>query len=391
MAGERDVAFRERFPESVFTDRPLPGGQTAPPRMYYVCTTLGAQEWLNRHHVLVSAGVAWRNPGGDSFDIYVPEEPATLLIDSGGFQAAAYFGDEYPYTPRELFEWAEDVGADYVAGMDWLCNPAEDLASKKQSLDADDIAPIPDRIEWSIEQQIKQYRVYKNGDWSFELMPSVQGHEPEDYQYCARRLKEAGVARPYMGLGSIKGEKKEKVREILSACHEELPHTAFHLFGATRFIWKDPSFWGDFISGDTHAWALKTPEGNWTSDRADKRDAFYYYKAKTEYTIEDIYDDLTLPENPEEYSPFELLVKYGDGAKRCACGTAIPTYGADFEPGCRNCERTQLNRQLKHIDDLDRAVHPVETHLQDEPVASEGAEMGDSNRPATRPTSADSD
>ena len=375
MAGESEVAFRERFPESVFTDRPLPGGQTAPPRMYYVCTTLGAQEWLNRHHVLVSAGVAWRNPNSEEgFDIYVPEEPATLLIDSGGFQAAAYFGDDYPYTARELFDWAEEVGADYVAGMDWLCSPAEDLASKKGSLDADDIAPIPDRIEWSIEQQIKQDRVYKDGDWSFELMPSVQGHEPEDYQYCARRLKEAGVARPYMGLGSIKGQKKDKVREILSACREELPHTAFHLFGATRFIWKDPDFWGDFISGDTHAWAMKTPDGEWTSDRADKRDAFYYYKAKTEYTIADIHDGLTLPENPEDYSPFELLVKYGDGARRCFCGTAIPTYGTDFEPGCRNCEQTHLNRQIKHIEAIDHSTPPAERYAQD--VAGVAADFG---------------
>lgn len=358
----------EGFPELSYTHRGSPPRrtETPPPRMYYVLSTLGPQEWLERHHVMVSAGTAWRNPG-DGFSIATPDNPASLFIDSGGYQAAVHFRDAYPYSPRRLFEWAESVGADYVAGMDWACEEGEELTSAPQvTVDPSEIASVPTRIERSIDYQIEQARVYEAGDWSFDFVPVVQGLRPSDYRYCARRLKEAGVARQYMGIGTVcKRKQLDAVDRILEVCNEELPHTAFHLFGATRNVWKRPRFWGRFASGDTHAWARNTPEGNWPKDKADKRRAFHHYRGKMVDTIGEIADQPDPAHRGEQLSLFELLVKFGDGAKECHCGTKIPTYGVDFEPGCRNCQNTRLTRQTQHIEQLDNVPTPAEVRAND--------------------------
>jgi len=166
---------------------PLPSEQVEPPAMFYTCTTRGPQEWLHGERVCISAGNAWRAEY-DRFDHFVPDA-AELYIDCGGFQAVKKFGGEYPYTVEDLFAWAEEVGADYVAGMDWMCASASVVAEHADDLSADEIAPVPDRIEQTIDRQIEQYAVYQDGDYSFELVPTLQGYEPADYRYCAERLR----------------------------------------------------------------------------------------------------------------------------------------------------------------------------------------------------------
>lgn len=367
MTTEYPLFETEEYPERLYTERGSPprATKTPPPRMYYVCTTLGPQEWLDDYHVMVSAGLAWRNPSRpqDQFKVHVPEA-ATLFIDSGGYQAAVHFRDEYPYSPRQLFEWAEKQGADYVAGMDWACEESEELTSHPSvDVEPENIASIPTRIERCIEDQIEQARVYEEGNWSFDFVPVVQGYSVEDYRYCARRLREEGVACRYMGIGTVcKRAKVDDIRDVLGACREELPHTAFHLFGATRNVWKDDRLWGDFVSADTHAWARNTPEGNWPKDKDDKRRSFYHYREKMADTIVEIDNTQSRDGEDDILTAFELLCKYGDGKKECICGTVVPMYGDDFEPGCRNCENTHLTRQIQLTEDLDQISPPKSRH-----------------------------
>jgi hypothetical protein len=71
------------------------------------------------------------------FSLRSPAEPASLVVDSGGFQAATRWNGSkacerglhgrYPYSPTELHDWAEEIGADVVAGMDVACETAIDL------------------------------------------------------------------------------------------------------------------------------------------------------------------------------------------------------------------------------------------------------------------------
>lgn len=336
--------------------------QIHPPRMYYVVTTTGPQEWLAGHHVLASAGVAWRNPG-NGFNIWTPDDRESLFIDSGGFQATVHYGGEYPYSPTDLFEWAEQVGADYVAGMDWACEEAEVLAEIYDHLDESDVQDIPTRIDRTIEKQVEQANVYESGDWPFEFVPVVQGLTTDDYRYCARRLREENVASDYMAIGSVcKRDSVDQIRTVLKACQDELPHTRFHLFGATRHVWKDPRFWGQFASGDTHAWAKNTPEGDFTQDKADKRRAFDHFSDDIEDTVERIREQDPMPSAQSSRNQMAELIYHGAGAVECVCGTEIPAYGDDFTPGCRHCERKVVNRWDRNMALVDGATHPSERH-----------------------------
>lgn len=60
------------------------------PEMYYSYGQLGdTDNVMDGERVLVSAGVAWRNPSStdDEFTLHVPDAEM-LMVDSGGFQAA---------------------------------------------------------------------------------------------------------------------------------------------------------------------------------------------------------------------------------------------------------------------------------------------------------------
>jgi hypothetical protein len=330
------------------------GERVDPPRMFYVVTTTGPQEWLEGEHILTSAGGAWNNPG-TGFKMWIPDETESLFVDSGGFQSTVHWGGEFPYSATDLFEWAEEIGADYVAGMDLACERAEDLANIYDDLEADEIDTISERVEKTIDNQLLQNRVYREGDWSFEFVPVVQGYQPSDYRYCARRLRNANVANDYMAIGSVcKRDSIDDIWKVLRAMKDELPHTEWHLFGATRNVWKATQFWGQFASGDTHAWAKNKPGGGFTQNKEDKRRAFHAFKADMEETVDKIRATDPISADNSSRNHLAELIFAGGGAVECVCGTEIPAYGTDFEPSCRHCERKKVNR-------WDQQQHLVET------------------------------
>lgn len=231
-----------------------------PPRMHYVWGELGPFEDLHGKPHLTSAGVAWENPG-DGFTAWVPDSDP-LMVDSGGFQAATKWPDcQYPYSPTELFDWAEEIGADIVAGMDVACETRSIL----QELDTCQIdpGPIEERLAKSLEYQIEQDRIYREGRaegrWSFDFMPVVQGYTLDQYRWFARQLRRHDVWTPeadrLTGIGSVcKRDDVDRIREVAQTVRAELPDGRFHLFGATIHVWKDRRLWGLFESSDTAAW-----------------------------------------------------------------------------------------------------------------------------------------
>lgn len=332
------------------------GKSLSPPSMYYVATTLGHQPWLDGEDILVSAGTAFKNPGKsgaeEGFDIRIPEHDR-LFIDSGGFQATTHFGSEYPYSAADLFVWAEDVDADYVAGMDFACEKADILAETVEAADADAIPSIDERIERTITKQIEQYDLYtelagREGGWSFDFVPVIQGHTPEEYRYCAERLKAAGLATEYMAIGSTcKRDSPDQILDVLDACRDTLPATEFHLFGATRRIWKDQRFWGAFASADTHAWAASHPDGGWPANKQEKREAFAAFDADIRGAIERITNQSTIGSAVHERDERAARLPGNLYGGECSfCETPIPAYGVGFEPGCTACERIERNRTI---------------------------------------------
>lgn len=326
--------------------------------MYYVSTRLGTQPWFEGEgkDILVSAGTAWKNPGKngaeEGFDIDIPEHER-LFVDSGGFQATVHFDSEYPYSPAELFTWAEDINANYCAGMDFACERADVLAEGVDAADADTIPSIEKRIELTIEAQIVQYELYselagREGGWSFEFVPVIQGNTTDEYRYCAQRLKAAGLAKEYAAIGSTcKRDSPDEILDVLDACRDVLPGTRFHLFGATRLIWRDTRFHGAFASADTHAWAVSHPKGGWPANKEEVGEAYVAFEKDISATIDRIRNQSTISSTAEDR---ELRANRLPGElydRECSfCGTAIPLYGIDFSPECTACEQIKRERMI---------------------------------------------
>lgn len=359
----------------------------SPPDMFYVATVLGSQPWLAGQNILISAGTAWKNPGrngaGEDFDINIPEH-RQLMVDSGGFQATAHFGARYPYDDTDLFVWAEDVGADYVAGMDFTCEEASVLESEVEAANADEIPSVDDRIERTIDKQVEQYTLYTElrdheEGWSFEFIPVVQGRSVAQYRYCAERLKAAGLASEYMAIGSVcKRSDTDEIFEVLKACRDVLPATEFHLFGATRRIWKDPRAFGTFRSADTHAWGVSHPSDGWPEDNQEKAEAFAFFDADIQRVRESMDEQTTIGGQADEQRERASRLPGNDMAGTCTfCGSTIPTYGISFSPDCTACQRVKRRRTTYIQSRVEREVASTASTKRGEASGQTQNSLGD--------------
>lgn len=255
--------------------------------MHYCLDTVGGYDGMfDGENVLVSAGLAYRNPGREMFSIHVPDDPAHLMIDSGGFQAAtrwngALAGERglhghYPYSPAELHAWGDEIGADVVAGMDVACEDAVELFD----YDAGHIWPgdYRDRIHDSLDYQLRQRRVYEAGSYEHDFMPVIQGKEPHEYERFIEFMAAEGLDRyDRIALGTVcKRSDLDEIHEVVMIVRDYYPDKWLHLFGATLNVYKDERFDGLFDSSDTAAW-------NWGAEsKAHKKELFADYRGKVD-------------------------------------------------------------------------------------------------------------
>lgn len=240
---------------------------------------------FNGENVLASAGVAYRNPGSNKFSLHIPENPASLMIDSGGFQAAtrwngAQAGEKglpgrYPYSVQELHRWAESIGADIVAGRDVACERAVELFD----FNAGHVWPghYKERLHDSLKNQIRQQRIYEANHYSHDLCPVVQGLQPEEYEHFIQEMDRAGLLEyDRLAVGTVcKRSDLDEILSVLLAIHQYISSSKWvHLFGATLNVRKDPRFDGLYDSTDTAAW-------NYGADsKQHKKKLFAGYKKK---------------------------------------------------------------------------------------------------------------
>jgi len=259
----------------------------AEPRMYYALDAIGGYDGMfNRENVLASAGVAYRNPSSEMFGIHIPKNPAHLMIDSGGFQAAtrwngALAGERglpgrFPYSPRELHDWAEKIRADVVAGMDVACELATNLFDMEKGY----IWPesYRKRILESRDNQMRQRRVYESQGYSHDFMPVIQGREKGEYEEFIQWMAAEGFDQyDRIAVGTVcKRSDLDEILNIVLLVREYFPKKWIHLFGATLEIYKDRRFDGLYSSSDTAAW-------NWGGEsKAHKKELFAEYQQKVE-------------------------------------------------------------------------------------------------------------
>jgi len=243
------------------------------PKMFYVWDELGEFEPMNGEKVMISAGSAWNNPG-EGFTAWIPDFDE-LFVDSGGFQVANNWG-EYPFSPREYMDWAESIGADYVAGMDLAC---------ERGLGEMDVS---ERMERTIQNQIEQMEAFEEGNYDFELVPVVQGStEINQYLESVDRLKDHSLIGNYMGIGSLCMRKSvNEIYDIVKSVKKKID-SKLHLFGVKISVLKDRRFWGLYHSSDTAAWRFMPKHSGgkdriFVKDKEDKIFAFNRYREKVE-------------------------------------------------------------------------------------------------------------
>ena len=234
------------------------------PTTYYCQDTIGSYDGMfDGENVLVSAGLAWNNPG-DGFTLNVPDAKS-LFVDSGGFQATTGWNLRYPYNPANYFAWAESVGADYVALPDFACEPSLHYS------------PVRERVLRTAGLHVRAMQEYEEYGYSFTPVPVLQGYEPAHYEECARLYADYGLATDYMAIGTVcKRKGTDSIAEVLSVLEQHYPGAEWHLFGATINVYKDDRLSGRFRSTDTAAW-------NWGADSKEhKKELFADYKKRVE-------------------------------------------------------------------------------------------------------------
>jgi hypothetical protein len=233
--------------------------------MHYCIDTTGTYDGMfDGVNILLSAGLAWNNSGA-GFNLHVPDDPNRVIVDSGGFQATTTWDCDYPYTVREMFEWAAEVGADEVALPDYACEPALHATSPAE------------RVTRTIRKHKRAHEVYRAESWPFEVLPVLQGWGPEEYRRCARQFECHGLVQQRMAVGTVcKRDDPGKIGTVLDACEGVLGPKAWHLFGLTLDGWKDTRLWGRFATSDTAAWNY------WADSKAHKKELFAAYREKVD-------------------------------------------------------------------------------------------------------------
>lgn len=177
---------------------------------------------------------------------------------------------------KDLHGWAEKNDADVVAGMDVACESTEQL----MKMSDDYLIPgnYKHRMLESLDNQVKQERVWENGDYSHEFMPVIQGNKVEDYDNFIQLMQDEGLdSHDKIALGTVcKRSDKDEILEVVKLVRDYYPDKYLHLFGATLNIWKDERFWGMFDSSDTAAWTWGA------SGKEHMKELFFEYRKKVE-------------------------------------------------------------------------------------------------------------
>jgi hypothetical protein len=232
---------------------------------------------LRQFRILVSAASLWQKTNGKR--LWTPSfirelGPADSIMDSGGFTALSGWS-RYPWSLPEYLAAAGELKLHWIAARDWPCEPWGKIR-----------ATVPERIERTVEAdgEIVDAELPQGS----EPLPVIQGWTVEDYVSCIDRLKDAGIVRPKMAVGSCCARKS--VREVLPiarAIRRELPGVALHYFGMKVLALREPGFKELADSIDTGAWQRWVP----TNERHDaygnlrlqarseeRMDRFYRYR-----------------------------------------------------------------------------------------------------------------
>jgi len=176
--------------------------------------------------------------------------PNLVFVDSGAFQLFGKYKD-YPFTPQQYINFISKVKPNYYASMDYPC---EQFVRQKIGV------TVKQAVDKTIENLTKliDTQVEKS-----TLVPVIQGWEPSDYVYCIDRLKEQGMLKEYMGIGTLcRRGKTPEILKIIKVVKNELPAwVKLHGFGVKISILKHPMSYKLLTSCDSASWVSLVAHG----------------------------------------------------------------------------------------------------------------------------------
>lgn len=204
--------------------------------------------WLGRAEVGVPLMVSHRTLHGRAT---LPRAVAPWVLDSGAFSEVRACGpDAFADGPEPYAEavhrYAEEVGRlVWFAGQDWMCESFM-LARTGLSLD--------DHLHRTVDGHCALEPLVSDVD--ADLVPTIQGDQPVDYERCIRFYEEAGVdlrSYPVVGMGSVC--RRQSTNGIAGLVHDlAADGYRLHGFGVKRTGLSELA--DDLASSDSMAWSF---------------------------------------------------------------------------------------------------------------------------------------
>jgi len=250
-------------------------------KVFFALDGSGMDKKIDWPYVLISAATLWT---GKRFKPFRPHENVReVFLDSGGFSFFYRSGD-YEFYPAQFIRLARRINADYVAVMDYPCEPDVNRSKLRTNYE---------RIDRTIKNAIKLMDLADDINW----VMVVQGYKPEEYLYAIDRIKEQGLITPHMAIGSLCVRKSIKAaREVITLVRKNLPNRVkLHGFGVDLRFLRDPVIFHSLYSTDTAAWKWNNrahwepdwkPVGILPKNDADKLRNFEKYKQKVLAVLE---------------------------------------------------------------------------------------------------------
>ncbi len=199
----------------------------------------GTDKKIDWPYVLISAATLWT---GKKFKpLRTHESVKELFLDSGGFSFFSRYG-EYPYTCLQLWRLARKLNANYVAIMDYPCEPGVNRELYQTNIE---------RIERTIENGIKCLDL-DGVNW----VMVIQGYTVDEYLYAIDRIREQGLLTDVMAIGTLCTRRSiSAAREAILAIRKALPGwVKLHGFGVDLRFLRNPVIFHALYSTDTGAW-----------------------------------------------------------------------------------------------------------------------------------------
>ena len=198
-------------------------------------------------NLMFTAGHHWGKKGFRKFN--APIEHNRLFLDSGAFQLFGKF-KKYPFTPKQYVDFVDELKPDYFASMDYPC---EQFMRQK----------IGFTIEKCIDETVKNTLSLADLDTESKLVPVLQGWKESDYLISIDKLREQGLIKDYIAIGTLcrRGKTKE-ILQILRTIRKNIPSRCrLHGFGVKISLLKDAETYSLLHSCDSAAWVSRVRAG----------------------------------------------------------------------------------------------------------------------------------